>query len=79
MGGSKGRVRIVKKKAKVTPRVRDKKKTKPAAVLAPCYFCDKKVDENEYLCGGCDQVICDACEGDNPPMGDHSPEEHQPE
>jgi hypothetical protein len=79
MGGSKGRVRVVKKKPKAAPRPRDKPKQKPAAVLAPCYFCNKKVDEHEYLCAGCDQVICDDCEGENPPWGEHEPEEHHGE
>lgn len=79
MGGSKGRVRVVKKKAKAAaPRPRDKPKRGPAVVLAPCYFCNKKVDEKEYLCGGCDQVVCDTCEV-NPdmPWGDHDPAVHQ--
>jgi hypothetical protein len=92
MGGNKGKtlpsqvrgqVRIVKKKAKATaptkPKPRDKPKRKPAVVLAPCYFCDKKVDEKEYLCAGCDTVVCDACEGDSPPMGNHHVESHRPE
>jgi uncharacterized membrane protein len=78
MGGNKGRVRIVKKKAKATPRPRDKKKTTPAVVLAACYFCNKKVDEKEYLCGGCDQVVCDQCEvNPNMPWGEHDPMVHR--
>jgi hypothetical protein len=80
MGGNKGRVRVVKKKTKAAPpKPRDKPKRTPAVVLAACYFCNKKVDEQEYLCGGCNEVICEKCDRLAPPSGDHMPEEHQAE
>jgi hypothetical protein len=82
MGGNKGRVRVVKKKAKATVLVKKKRpRDKPKGPMAACYFCKKMVDEREYLCGGCNQVICDGsqCDQGIAPWGEHEPEAHREE
>jgi hypothetical protein len=43
--------------------------------LAPCYFCKREVDKNEYECSGCGQVVCDQCD-ELQPWGRHEPFEH---
>jgi hypothetical protein len=47
--------------------------------LSPtCYFCKKPVDE-EYLCHGCGEYVCDdlECERGFGLMGPHSVQDHQ--
>jgi hypothetical protein len=49
-----------------------------APTLAPCYFCNKEVDQNLVFCYGCGQVICDdcdVCKGNHAGPG-HKPEAH---
>jgi hypothetical protein len=43
-----------------------------------CYFCEKKVTDDDW-CFGCHHFICEDCStlDDNPPMGPHEIEDHQ--
>ena len=42
-----------------------------------CYFCEKKVTEDDY-CFGCKHYVCQDC-STNDPWGDHNVDEHQEE
>lgn len=40
-----------------------------------CYVCGDEVDEENDYCAGCDQYICEACDGVLPP-DPHDPDIH---
>lgn len=55
-----------------------KKVEPPAKVLVKCHFCERKVDEGEFRCEGCGEVVCDQCD-ELSPWGRHEPFEHTAE
>jgi hypothetical protein len=79
--------RTTKKKATIrkpgsvgTLKKRRPPKTKPVTppdppILAKCYFCPREVDEGEFKCEGCGEVVCDTCD-ELSPWGKHEPFEH---
>lgn len=43
----------------------------------PCYFCDDKVEEEDYFCSGCNVIVCGVCNtAESIPFGNHEPEDH---
>ncbi len=48
-----------------------------------CYLCGDKIpegEEDEYMCHGCKQYICDECDRNSSmPFGPHKPELHKSE
>lgn len=44
--------------------------------MGTCYFCGTPLDD-DYMCFGCGEYICDDCDMTGACMGNHSPECHE--
>ena len=44
-----------------------------------CSVCGERKCKTEDFCNGCGAFVCESCEGDNPPMGEHDVEDHETE